>query len=420
MRKKFAVLLIFLLISIFCIGLGIAQIQEIILLNMSGSMGESDPPSGYNYVFVVEGTYGYTPGGLQTKLVKRNRSDLSLVSSTSLGDYTASGIGSMPGIAYIPGGRFESPGFNFTINIDGAQDSRIWGHVFLSKDASSFYTWFGGPDASDSPRTLFEKRNISDGSLVWQRYYTGAGVGINNYVQVYLYNGNLYAIGPYQSNGFRIEKFTENNVNVWSFTELTGGPYNGGGAIYADSSGVYIGYTRNISGSQYWRIEKRLDQNPPNVVWTQDRAIGPQRPYKISSDDTGENIIIIGGKGSAIYEKRSKIDGSLIASGGYSVGSNSSAFDMDKISNETVFFTAGYDYGGGVSPFYEPRVESVSMSNMSTNYYNVTFGGINNTCIASGVALGSNKGMLLIVSFDYSGSTNKYRYQKRKASSLGF
>jgi len=308
----------------------------------------------------------------------------------------------------------------YSILYDQGLDScRTWGHIILSEDGLHFYCWFGGPTTGDRLVTVFQKRLISDGSLVWSRTYTGAGIGSNNYNCVYLYNGNLYAVGSYQSNGWQFSKFTENNANVWSSTELAGGPYAGGGAIYADSSGVYIAYYNGVVTR--WRVQKWTDANPPILVWTQDRNIGLQPPNKIIADETGNNIILIGGNGSAIYEKRLKSDGTLLFSGGWAVGGANAAFDLTP-SNSGIFYVGGNDFGDpGVD--YRARYEKVNSSDLTTSTYEVNadlfFGGRNTT---SGITVNTTGTYIYGVQGYPAGSPagGQTKLVRRKGSDLSF
>ena len=360
-------------------------------------------PSPYTHVYGVQGYPSSSPWAGQTKLVKRNMSDLSFVSEVNLGDYSQSGIANRPGIKYVPsedtlivlshdislGGadpdwRIQKRkasdlssiySFIYDPGLPTNYSGRTWSHILLSDDGVSFYCWMTD-DSSLSQ--VFQKRNISDGSLVWSRVF-GTFPGYHGYKDVCLYGGNIYAIGKDYYNRLYLCKFTEGNVDVWAWRDTVNMDYYYGAGIYVDAGGIYVGYYKGTT--DYWTVQKWTDKSIPTLVWTQ--SPGANRiPYKIIDDGTGANIIIVGGSGAALYEKRAKADGTLICTGGWQVGNTNCALDLTPV-YDGIFYVGGDDFGGSTGS-YRARYEKVRSSDLVTEAFVVDI----DRPVTSGITIG--------------------------------
>jgi len=343
-------------------------------------------PSPYTHVYGVQGYPSSSPWAGQTKLVKRNMSDLSFVSEVNLGDSSWGGIANRPGIKYVqsedtliilshdaslggtdPDWRIQKRkasdlssiySFIYDPGLPTNYSGRTWSHILLSDDGVSFYCWM--TEASISQ--VFQKRNISDGSLVWSRVF-GTYPGYHGYKGVCLYGGNIYVIGEDYYRRLYLCRFTEGNVDVWAWRDTVNMDYYYGAGIYVDETGIYVGYYKGLSNG--WTVQKWTDGTTPTLVWTQSPGSSAQ-PYKIIDDGTGANIIIVGGSGSARYEKRTKVGGTLLCTGGWGVGGANIALDLTPVSNG-IFYVGGYDYGGPAP--YRARYEKVRSSDLVTEAF---------------------------------------------------
>ena len=363
-------------------------------------------PSFPLYLYGVQGWPSGSPLGGQTKLVKRNMSDLSFVSEVNLGDYSWTGIASNPGIKYVqsedtliilshdgslggtdPDWRIQKRkasdlssiySFIYDPGLPTNYSGRTWSHILLSGDGIHFYCWL---TEEGKISTVFQKRNISDGSLVWSRVF-GAYPGIHQYKGVCLYDGNIYAIGENYYKRLYLCKFTEGNVHVWEYLDVADAEYYYGAGIFVDATGIYIAYYKGTT--DYWIVQKWTDGSPPALVWTKSSGVN-RIPYKIIDDGTGANIIIVGGSGAARYEKRAKSDGSLICTGGWHSGSTNYALDLTPVSNG-IFYVGGNDFGG-VNATYRARYEKVRSIDLVTEISAVDWD-VNGKRVTSGITTG--------------------------------
>ena len=355
------------------------------------------------YIYGVQGYPAGSPRAGQTKLVKRNMSDLSFVSEVNLGDYSGGGIANQPGIKYVPsedtlivlshdislGGadpdwRIQKRkasdlssiySFIYDPGLPTNYSGRTWSHILLSDDGVSFYCWL---TEEGRISTVFQKRSISDGSLVWSRVF-GAYPGTHQYKGVCLYGGNIYVIREDYYRRLSLCKFTEGNVDVWAWRDTVNMDYYYGAGIYVDAGGIYVGYYKGLSNG--WTVQKWTDGSPPDLVWTKSSG-SSAHPYKIIDDGTGANIIIIGGLGAARYEKREKAGGALLCTGGWQVGSTNYALDLTPV-DDGIFYVGGNDLGGQ-NQTYRARYEKVRSSDLITEAFVVDI----NRPVTSGITIG--------------------------------
>jgi hypothetical protein len=349
-------------------------------------------PYSHVHVYGVQGWPSAAGAGQETKLVKRKMSDLSLVDEVTLGDYTAGGIANMPGIKYVPSltegedsliimsadnsaagvdidWRIQKRkasdltsvySFLYDPGLPATASGRIWATILLDLDGTHFYCWL---QENDFISTVFQKRLISDGSLVWSRAF-GAYPGTHQYMGVCLYNGNIYAIGENSYSRLYFCKFTDGNADVWNYRDIVNMDYYYGAGIFVDATGIYVAYAKDGN----WTVEKWTDSNPPVLVWSQPSGSNTI-PYRIIEDESVDNIILVGGSGSARYEKRTKLDGSLLCDGGWDVSTAEYARDVTPVYNG-IFYVGGTDYAGA-GPVYRARYEKVRASDLTTETYEV-------------------------------------------------
>jgi hypothetical protein len=182
------------------------------------------------------------------------------------------------------------------------------------------YIYMAGYDYSPGhPQGRIQKRNKSDGSVVWTvtEHPSDSVAAAITSDGAYIYLAG-YGIGP-GNNQWRIQKRNKSDGSVvWTLTEDPSTLADSARAITCDVSYIYVaGYDSSQGfGNSQWRIQKR-NKSDGSVVWTKtdNPSSSAEIAYAITSDDT---YIYVAGLDSSPgdaqwrIQKRNKSDGSLV------------------------------------------------------------------------------------------------------------
>jgi len=379
------------------------------------------PPIIPDFIYTAE-----ISGTAAADIVKRSFSDLSESIRTSMGNTPAGGIPFNADVKYLVGSSVP-PTWNVTI--PAVTLNRIRAILELDPTGNALYVAIGVFDGSDSgDGWILHKRSLADGSAVWQYlhstfFYSGA----HEITGLSYCDGNIYIIGltdgGTSKRSWAVEKRTSNNAAVW--LKLAGTPapvYDSrGGAICADSSGVYCAIFSGIANN--WVVQKRALSDGA-IVWEKIVAYGTIVPHKIIL--FGDHVYVMGGTGSWIIEKRRKSDGVRLyyrswapSGGGSEAILNSFSINPDWPFNLQGYIrVCGYDMGGGGGA-YRVRIERLLESDFSTN----TFVATGTKQFGSGMdvdeGIGVYDSVICAVPTHNSGTGKKdVMIQRRKASDL--
>lgn len=199
-----------------------------------------------------------------------------------------------------------------------------------------------------------EKRNLSNGVLIWQQTsnpsrgddwaYRVSADGTGIYVV-----GRDYALGNAQ---WRIEKRDLNTgALIWQQTFNSGAGRDAAMAVAADGTGIYVvGYIEGGAGDYKWRIEKR-DLSTGNILWQQisNPSVFEDMALGVAADGSGLYVVgyySVGGQDYGWWlEKRDLRTGALI----WRRNSNRGGVDdvaMDVAVDGTALYVVGYSEVG--------------------------------------------------------------------------
>jgi len=365
-------------------------------------------------------------GTAAADIVKRKFSDLSETIRTSMGNTPAGGIPFNADVKYLVG-LSVPPTWNVTI--PAVTDNRLRAILELDPVGNALYVAVGvfdGADMGGVDKWILYKRSLADGSTIWQYLKSFYYDYSHEITGLSYYNGNIYIIGLTDGGtsvrSWAIEKRTSNNAAVW--LKLAGTPapvYDSwGGAVCADSSGVYCAIRSGVANN--WVVQKR-NLSDGVIVWEKIVAYGTIFPHKIIS--FGDHIYVMGGAGSWIIEKRRKSDGVLLyyrtwaPAGGSNAILNSFAINPLWPTNlQNYIRVCGYDFGGGGGA-YRVRIERLLESDFSTDAFIATA----TKQFASGIDVDEGEGIydsvICAVPTHNAGTGKKdVMIQRRKASDL--
>jgi len=316
-------------------------------------------------------------GSAAAHIVKRVFSDFSESIRVSMGNIRPGGYAD---VKYLVGSSVP-PTWNVTI--PAATDNSIRAILELDPVGNALYVAVGVFDLAGLgvEKWILYKRSLTDGSVIWQYLKSFSYDYSHNITGLSYYDGNIYIIGLTDANtskrSWAIEKRTKDNGGVW--LKLAGTPapvYDSwGGAVYADSSGVYCAIISGVAGDLKWVVQKRNLSNG-EIVWEKIVAYGTIVPHKIVS--FGDYIYVMGGIGSWIIEKRRKSDGVLLyyrswaPAGGANAILNSFSINPNWPTNlQNYIRVCGNDFGG-VGGAYRVRIERLLESDFSTDAFIAT------------------------------------------------
>jgi len=222
-------------------------------------------------------------------------------------------------------------------------------HAICSDDT---YIYVAGQDLiPGNEEWRIQKRNKSDGSEEWT--VTENPSGFHESLATITCDGSYIYVGGYDYvPGYSRWKIQKRNTSdgsvVWDVTEDPG-PSVAADITYDDTYIYIVGYVREGSGNQ-WRLQKRY-KSDGSVVWTktQNWSGNADEAFNITSDDS---YIYLAGWDYSLgnyqwrIQKRSKSDGSII----WDVSDNpSGSADMasEICSDDTYIYVAGFDSSAG-------------------------------------------------------------------------
>jgi hypothetical protein len=176
-----------------------------------------------------------------------------------------------------------------------------------------------------------EKRSLTDGSLTWAQVLTDPDVPESEARGVAVDSSGVYVVGFQESlwgPEWRVEKrdLTDGSL-IWNVTSSPSGEdYAYGVAV--DGSGVYVAGADVLPGNPEWRMEKRR-LTDGSLIWnvTSNPGPGEDAPTGVTVDGAGIYVVGVDTTPSGPWEwrveKRHLIDGSLI----WNVTSNPSPGD---------------------------------------------------------------------------------------------
>jgi hypothetical protein len=304
----------------------------------------SNPGSGYDmpYSIAIDSSYAYIVGrdsslgvnNSQWRIEKRNLSDGNLVwvmaSNLSTRDDVAYSIAIDSSYAYITGWD-GSPGVNnnqWRIEKRNLSDGGlVWAKTSdpsSGRDGSysividSSYAYIVGDENYSQWR--IEKRNLSDGNLVWENN-SDPSIGSDIAYSVAVDSSYVYITGEDESLGtdnqqWRIEKRNLSDGGlVWAKVYNPGDGWDTPTSITIDPLYAYIVGWDTFWGinDEQWRIEKR-NLSDGNLVWvmTSNPSSSGESPYSVA---VGSSYIYIVGDDDVLgndqwkIEKRKKLDG---------------------------------------------------------------------------------------------------------------
>jgi len=241
----------------------------------------------------------------------------------------------------------------------------------VAVDASDIYV-VGYDESPGNTEWRIEKRSLATGSLIWSQA-SNPSTGNDGANSVALDGSGIYIVGYDSSPGnvqWRIEKrnLTDGSL-IWSQVNNPSAGSDEAYSVAVDSSGIYVvGYDRSPGiDDNEWRIEKR-SLTDGSLIWSQvnNPSTADDRARGVTIDASG--IYVVGDDESPAehdwewrIEKRSLTDGLIL----WTQTANPSAGD-DGIRGVAVdasgIYAVGYDHSPGN---YEWRVEKRSLTDGS-------------------------------------------------------
>ncbi len=216
----------------------------------------------------------------QWKIEKRSLSTGSLiwtqVSNPSINSERAYGVAVDSSGVYVVGYDYLTGNINWRIEKRSlSTGSLIWTQrsspsigvdiaYGVAVDSSGVYVV--GQDASSSfLKWRIEKRNLTNGTLIWTQVSSLSGGGIAYGVAVD--SSGVYVVGRGYLTGnsqWLIEKRNlTNGTLIWTQANNPSSLDDSINSVAVDSSGVYLGGYDSSPGNSQWRIEKRVANPPP-------------------------------------------------------------------------------------------------------------------------------------------------------------
>jgi hypothetical protein len=268
-----------------------------------------------------------------------------------------------------------------------------------------------------------EKRNLSDGSLVYAVTSNPSGKGDAAY-GIAVDSQFMYIVGDHFVSGtnnwqWRIEK---RNLSDGSLVYATTTNYSAGDeapfGITIDSQFMYIvGWDSN--GGNQWRIEKRnLSDGSLVYTTTSDPSTGDDQAMSIAKDSQFMYIVgydTVPGNNEWRIEKRNLSDGSLVyaTTSNPTTGSDQVRFGPSLVIDSQFMYIAGWDSNGG----NQWRIEKRNLSDGSL-VYAVTSNPSTGDDGARAIAIDSQ--FMYVVGFDSAPGDYEWRIEKRNLSDGSF
>ncbi|MBN2138344.1 MAG: hypothetical protein JW720_11100 [Sedimentisphaerales bacterium] len=276
----------------------------------------------------------------------------------------------------------------------------------------------GMDNAPGNAQWQIQKRNKSDGAAVWT-VTDNPSSGYDSIFGITSDDSYIYTTGYDYSRGmtnpqWRIQKRNKSDgAVVWTVTDNpTGGyDYDITYAITSDDTCIYVAGLDNTMGNAQWRIQKR-NKSDGAVVWTvtENPSSGFDKPLAIASDDTC--IYIAGvdyspGSGQWRIQKRNKADGAAVwtQTDDPSAGVDTAyAVTCD----DTCVYVSGMDNAPGNTQW---RIQKRNKSDGSVQW---TQTDNPSTASEESVGIASDDNCVYIVGDDGSPGNGQWRIQKRE------
>ncbi|MEO0263157.1 MAG: hypothetical protein ABIM62_05475, partial [candidate division WOR-3 bacterium] len=239
-----------------------------------------------NYIYIAG--CDESPGDLQIRIQKRNKSDGSIVWErwNNISSYidVILAITDDDNYIYTAGYDFGSGNYSqWRIEKRNKSDgSPVWsiGHDISNYDDYAFaitedanYIYVAGTDDSPGPADFqfrIQKRNKSDGSIVWERW-NNISSGYDMIYAITDDNDYIYTAGydcqPGNDVQWRIEKRNKSDGSpVWSVAHNISSNYDIAYAITEDANYIYVAGFDETPGDRQIRIQKRR-KSDGDIVW---------------------------------------------------------------------------------------------------------------------------------------------------------
>ena len=322
------------------------------------------------YIYIAG--YDWSPGHLQWRIQKRNKSDGSVVWTVTENPSTSNdnllSITCDDSYIYL-GGYDSSPGYEqWRIQKRNKSDgSIVWTKtdipvvsIVYAITCDDTYIYAVGLDRSPGDgQWRIEKRYKSDGSVVWTKHFNPSSDDEGAY-HITSDNDYIYITGGYYV-GFANDQCIIQKRNksdgfiVWEVTENPSDYYDSCGDIVCDDTYLYTAGHDSSNGGRWddqWRIQKWY-KSDGSLVWTmtEDLSSSYDTPYAITSDD---NYIYVCGRDSSPgyfnfqwrIQKRNKLDGSVVWTETENPGSGED-YPFAITSDSTYIYLAGCDSSQG-------------------------------------------------------------------------
>ena len=257
----------------------------------------------------------------------------------------------------------------------------------IAVDSTGIYV-AGSDKSAGAGRWRVEKRNVSDGSIVWTITSDPHSTCNDISYAIAVDSTGIYVAGQANAAGacgyyrWRVEKrslTTGALITSFGTNGIVDGVASGSDArrataIAVDSTGIYVAGYDAVPGNYQWRIEK-LNPTNGSSIWVQTSNPSSQTAeyaYAIVVDSTGFYVAgsdLSLGSSNAQWrvEKRNLTDGNLITSFGTNGVATSNPSSSSDVSytitvDSTGFYVAGYDSSPGN---YQWRVEKRSLTDGS-------------------------------------------------------
>jgi hypothetical protein len=256
--------------------------------------------------------YDESPGNTEWRIEKRSLATGSLIwsqaSNPSTGNDGANSV-ALDGSGIYIVGYDSSPGnVQWRIEKRNLTDgSLIWSQVnnpsagsdeaySVAVDSSGIYVV--GYDRSpgiDDNEWRIEKRSLTDGLILWTQT-ANPSAGDDGIRGVAVDASGIYAVGYDHSPGnyeWRVEKrsLTDGSL-IWSQVSNPSGEADIAHSVAVDASGIYMVGRDDSPGNPEWRIEKR-HLTDGSIIWNQadDPSVGNEDPYGVAVDASGVYIV---------------------------------------------------------------------------------------------------------------------------------
>lgn len=367
MSKKYILInsLTFLFLVIFIPSISFAAEGDLMWTQVS------NPTNGPDHSWVIDsdsdgiyiGGTDRVPGNSQWRFEKRSLDSGSLIWS-QVNNY--SGNSDFVNDIFVSESHIYAIGYSFTgasyqtiiEKRNTSNGALIWskivnpngpGQARLAVDSTGIYFI----DGIVIPNGIIEKRSLSDGSLIWSKSVVLNGA----FSDIALYNADIYIVGYNNVPGnyqWKIEKrISSDGSLVWSQVSNPSGGQDFANGIVVDNSGVYIVGGDSALGNYQWRIEKR-SLSDGSLVWSRVNNPSGGSDYANRVVVNSSGIYIAGedyspGNVQWRIEKRDLNNGSLIWSQ-VTNPRNVAGFDLEEASSISINGSGVYVVGLDISP----------------------------------------------------------------------